>query len=116
MATAIQTTLDEASDVGLSFTLADANGTDVNAGGITSIHYTWSNADGEAINSRDNVSVTAANPVIIKLDDTDTAITETSNTVTRRLTIKWVYDDEVLGSNSVKTKEFAVQIENYVNA
>ena len=116
MAENIMTILDEASGVGLQFELTDANGDSVLAGAITSISYTWSDEHGVEINRKTDEPVTpVANPITIKLDKDDTAITETGDLISRLLTITWVYTDAVLGADTQKVKEYLLKISNYVN-
>lgn len=117
MATLILTPLDEASGAGLQFTVRDSIGNDVPAGSISAISYTWSDEAGAVINERLDQDVAAANPVTISLSAVDTTLleTETNARVTRLLTVTWTYNDALLGPGTIKTKEFAIQIENHIN-
>ncbi len=112
MATKISTALDDSSRAGIQLELKDAAGATVSAELITSINYTWSDTNGNVINSRDNVALTVANPATIILNAADTVA---ENSIHRLLTVTWVYDDTVLGTGTPKTEEYEITLNNFIN-
>ena len=115
MATRISTNLSDASTTGLRFTLADANGDAAVVGAIASISYTLSDTAGTVVNSLEDEALTPANPVVIKLTPADMTATGSAAYVGRYLTVTWTYTDSLLGAGTVKTAEYYLIIENFVN-
>lgn len=105
------------STTGIELTLTDSEGTLVNSSAISSIAYTWSDRLGVPVNGRNEVSALVANPVLIEITPEDSFFASTKvNHVSRRLTVKWVYTDAVLGVGTTFVHEYDLKIANNVNS
>ena len=97
--------INQGENVDVNVALTDEAGTTVTPATLV---WWWSDANGTAINSRDEVSATPGNPTVIKLLPADTTLTSDVDAI-RWLTIKATYDSS-LGAGRTVTEWGALLI------
>lgn len=110
MAALISTVFDQYSSFGLSCTLKDSGGSAVALSAISSISYSLTDAAGEIINSRENIALGVANPVMVSIEPEDTGVVSPTREFNLYLSVTWVYTDSNLGAGSVACPEYKLRI------
>ena len=98
---------------GIQVAFTDTNGTAVAPNG----GLTWSllDSDGDAINSREDVAITAASTITVILTGDDLALaTGESGTALRFLLIKGTYNSSTLGNNVPLRAQCGFYISDFV--
>ena len=114
----ITVNFDDASTSGIEFTLKDTDGVVVADVAVTGLTYTLTDTSGNVVNGRENVVVSDPGGVETIILTDDDMLVSGSNAVEirkRLLTMKWTYNDTVLGNGSKKNKEYLLVIKNYIN-